>query len=30
LVPSWRNDVKNNIDIVEEIIRIYPLDWFPS
>ena len=23
LVPSWRNDVKNKIDIVEEIIRIY-------
>jgi len=23
LVPTWRNDVKNKIDIVEEIIRIY-------
>ena len=23
LVPSWRNDIKNKIDIVEEIIRIY-------
>ena len=23
LVPTWRNDIKNKIDIVEEIIRIY-------
>ena len=23
LVPSWRNDIENNIDVVEEVIRIY-------
>ncbi len=23
LVPSWRNDIENNIDVVEEVIRIH-------
>ena len=23
LIPSWRNDIENNIDVVEEVIRIY-------
>ena len=23
IVPSWRNDIENNIDVVEEVIRIY-------
>ncbi len=26
LVPSWRNDIVNNIDVVEEVIRIYGYD----
>ena len=29
-VPSWRNDINNPIDIVEEIIRIYGYDHIPS
>ena len=23
LIPSWRNDIENNIDVVEEVIRIH-------
>jgi phenylalanyl-tRNA synthetase beta chain len=29
-VPSWRNDINNPIDIVEEVIRIYGYDHIPS
>ena len=25
-IPSWRNDIKKNIDLIEEIIRIYGYD----
>ena len=25
-IPSWRNDIKRNIDLIEEIIRIYGYD----
>ena len=26
IIPSWRNDIKKNIDLIEEIIRIYGYD----
>ena len=26
IIPSWRNDIKKNIDIIEEVIRIYGYD----
>ena len=29
-VPSWRNDINDPIDIVEEVIRIYGYDHIPS
>jgi len=29
-VPSWRNDINNPIDIVEEVIRIYGYDHIPT
>ena len=29
-VPSWRNDINNPIDIVEEVIRIHGYDHIPS
>ena len=29
-VPSWRNDINNPIDIVEEVIRIYGYGHIPS
>jgi phenylalanyl-tRNA synthetase beta chain len=26
IIPSWRNDIKKNIDLIEEVIRIYGYD----
>ena len=28
--PSWRNDVEREIDLIEEIARVYGLDKFPA
>ena len=29
-IPSWRHDIENEADIIEEIIRIYGYDKIPS
>jgi len=30
VVPSWRNDLKKEIDLIEEVVRIYGYDKIPS